>query len=156
MLLLFLPKKIVSSFWVGSMLTLFSCKLHPKKHFLEVLPYFFQNYWIATEVINTDWILYFIWKSTKKESRYGLRGKIWAKLGPMLWKDKTGIINGLFSNFSREIHLKARSSSHRNTWMQIEGQNSKKYHIWRKLKLDFRVPYWVKIAKNNYGGFCSS
>ena len=43
----------------------------------------------------------FHWKSRKKESRCGLRVKIWAKLGPMLWKNKeTGIINGLFSNFA--------------------------------------------------------
>ena len=50
----------------------------------------------------------------------------------MLWKNKeTGIINGLFSNFAWGIHLKARSSGYRNTWVEIEGQNSKKYHIWK-------------------------
>ena len=62
----------------------------------------------------------------KKESKCGLRGKICAKLGPMLWKNKeTGIINKPFSNFAWGIHLKARSSDYRNTCMKIEGHNSK-------------------------------
>ena len=91
----------------------------------------------------------FNWKSAKKkQSGCGLWGKIWAKLGPMLWKNKeTGIINGLFSNFAWGIHLKARSSGYRNTWVEIEGQNSKKYHIWRKLGLNFCPPFWVKNSK---------
>ena len=38
-------------------------------------------------------------------------------------------------------------SGYRNTWMEIEGQDSKKYHIWRKLELDFYPPFWVKNSK---------
>ena len=41
---------------------------------------------------------------------------MWAKLGPMLCKNKeTGIIDGLFSDFTRGIHLEARSSGYKNT-----------------------------------------
>ena len=93
----------------------------------------------------------FHWKSTTKKKKNGcsFRSKIWAKLGLMLWKKtkETGIINGLFSNFEWEIHLKARSSDYRNHWVETEDQNSKKYHIWRKLKLNFCLPFLVKNSK---------
>ena len=73
---------------------------------------------------------------------------MWTKLGPMLRKNKeTGIINGIFSNFAWGIHLKARSSGYKNTWVEIEGQNSKKYYIWRKLGLNFCPLLWVKNSK---------
>ena len=34
----------------------FFVQLGPQKHFLEVLPTFFQNYWNVTQVININWI----------------------------------------------------------------------------------------------------
>ena len=87
----------------------------------------------------------FHWKSVKK-SKMGV--VLRAKSGPMLWKNKeTGIINQLFSNFAWGILLKARSCDYRNTWVKIEGRNSKKYHIWRKLGLNFCPPFWVKNSK---------
>ena len=44
---------------------------------------------------------------------------------------KLALSIGLFSNFASGIHLKAKGSGYRNTWMEIEGQNSKKYHIFK-------------------------
>ena len=84
-----------------------------------------------------------------------LKADFWAKLGPMLWKNKEiGIINGLFPNFALGIHLKERISDHRNTWVEIKNQNSKKYHILRKLGLNFCPLFWVKNSKKqSFSGF---
>ena len=54
---------------------LYSQELGPKKQFLEVLSVFFRT----TGLQQTCFIEN---QQQKKESRCGLRGKIWAKLGP--------------------------------------------------------------------------
>ena len=40
-----------------------------------------------------------------------------------------------------------KGSGYRNTWVEIEGQKSKKYHILRKLGLNFSLLFWVKNSK---------
>ena len=62
----------------------------------------------------------------KRESGCGLWGKIPVKLGPLFWKKskETGILIGSFSYFAWGIYLIAGSSGFRNTWVEIEGQNS--------------------------------
>ena len=67
----------------------------------------------------------------RKESGCDFRGKIWAKLGPVVNRE-TGIANRLFSCFAWGVHLKEKGSGYRSTWVEIEGKNSKKYQIWKK------------------------
>ena len=119
LLLLFLPKENCFSFLVWPMLTFWWCKLchSKKKKKLKVSPKFFRTAGLQQKLlILIESPNIFHWKLGKKESGWGLRGKIRAKLGPVLWKNKeTGIINGLFSNFAWGIHLKAWCSGYRNT-----------------------------------------
>ena len=90
-------------------------------------------------------LTYFIGNQPKKVKWVWSLGQNLGQISPMLWKNKeTGIINRLFSNFAWGIHSKARSSGYRNTWEEIEGQNSKKYYIWRKLRTgDNTEKIWV-------------
>ena len=50
----------------------------------------------------------------------------------------------VFSYFTWGMHLKARSSGYRNTWVEIEGQVSWKSHIWSF------AHFVSKIAKSDY------
>ena len=85
-LLLCLPKKVVFHFEHGPCWPLFSANLAPKYQFLEGFPNFFQNYWITMQVNNINWTPnIFHWKSTRKGKWVWSRGKIWTKLGWMLW-----------------------------------------------------------------------
>ena len=120
-------------------------QIGPKKQFLRG----FTNLFSEVMDCNTSYVWkYFSGNQPKKVKWVWSLGQNWAKLGPMLWKNKeTGIINGLFSNFAWGIDLKARSIGYRNTWVEIEGQNSKKYHIKRKSGLNFCPLFWVKNSK---------
>ena len=77
----------------------------------------------------------------------GLRDKIWAKLGPMLWKNKeTGIISGLFSYFALGVY----TFKNKKQWLQkyLSGDwRPKKQEIphLKKTRKHFCLPFWVKF-----------
>ena len=52
----FRQKKIIFQFGCDPCWPLCKCKWGSEKQFLEVLPNFFQNYWIATKTIKVNWI----------------------------------------------------------------------------------------------------
>ena len=114
----------------------FFVQIGPKKHFLRGFPIFFRTNGLQHKLlILIESPSIFHWKSAKK-SKLGVVFE--AKFGPNYVQccEKT---KKLFQIFA--------FSGYRNTWVEIEDQNSKKYHIWRKLGLNFCLPFWVKNSK---------
>ena len=116
-------------FRVCPIITPFLCKLDPKKQFLRGFTNFFsQNYWIATQVININWISYYIsLEISQKKVKW-----VWSvgqKLS-QIWYNvvekqrKTGISMGFSLYLAWGIHLQARSSVDGNIWVKTEGSIS--------------------------------
>ena len=142
MLLLFLQKKLFfilvvvqtdpflcSAVLIGSQ----------KKMFYRFYQIFFRTTGLQQRLlILTESPNMFYWKSTKtKKVGVVLGAKFGSKLGPMLWKNKeTGITNWLFSYFAWGMHLKAKGSSYRNTWVEI---------LKAKIAIKTKVPHFKKI-----------
>ena len=78
-LLLLFPHKNWAWFWMWPTRTQFLPKYDPKEHFLMVLPIFFQNYTIITEVITINSISWHISIEISKKNPWWeeLKGKIW-------------------------------------------------------------------------------
>ena len=102
-------KNLYGPYW-----PLFCVSWAQKWQFLEVLAKIFQNYWITIKVININWIPQHISletskkkknkktkKATKKNQVWSL-GKIWAKLGKMLWKEVKKLTLSIV--FSHNLH----------------------------------------------------
>ena len=80
-------------------MTPFLCKLGPKKQFLRGFMFYqlFQNYWIATQVININPQTYFIGNQPKKVKWMSVGqklGQIWYNV--VKKQRKTGISMGFF------------------------------------------------------------
>ena len=116
-------------FLVWPIMTPFLYKLGPIKQLIRGFTN--QLFFRTTELQHNLLILIessniFHWKSAKRVKWIGLWNKIWVKFGPMLWKKKdTGISMGCFWYFAWGMHLQARSSGGRNTWVKINKQKLK-------------------------------
>ena len=152
LVLLFLQKKNCFLFWVWPIGTPFLHKLGQKivifkgfSNFFSELPTGFQLKLLI--LIESPKI--FHWKPAKKKLKWLWSwGKIWAKTGPILWKNKeTGIMNRSFLYLTWRIPFKVKGSVvHTPEWKfkaNISGNVTFEWHLGPNFFL-IRVKYWQK------------
>ena len=123
----FCPQNFFFILWVAHNDSFFCANCGKKSNFFKALPifFFFRTAGVQHKVlILIGFPNIFHWKPAKKPRKWvWSMGQNLGQIGSNVVK-KCCISNRFFSYFAWGIHLKARSSAYRNTWVEIEGQIS--------------------------------